>query len=178
MSKKDFLILVGPGGSGKDYARSLIQKNNLLKYGVPVTTRPPRSNEINGQDYHFISNSFFEKLLSEFAWHNKYIDFYYGALKLDFRWGGKFFIIAPTSIGQLSKEIIDRSFILYFDIPEKIREERMSKRQNNIDSVKRRLKSDAEDFRNYKLFSYKITNPNFTYEDLKDIITKNVIINA
>lgn len=178
--KKDRLILVGPGGSGKDYARNLIERRNLLEYAVPFTTRPKRDNEIEGKDYHFISEAAFQDLINidQFIWWNKYIGYYYGAVKHQFLNPGKFFIIAPTSINQLTDQIIETSHILYFKIPENIRRKRMLDRKGNVDSVERRIKADRKDFKDYFLYDQLIENPEFTLKDLEKIINENVKTNA
>ncbi len=60
------LVLSGQSGAGKDSVRDL-----LIAWGVPVhfvvtaTTRKPRPGEVEGIDYHFISESEFERLERE-----------------------------------------------------------------------------------------------------------------
>jgi guanylate kinase len=59
-------ILVGPSGVGKTtlMKRALKDFPDLQKY-VTMTTRPPRPDEIEGQDYHFIDRAQFERLRAE-----------------------------------------------------------------------------------------------------------------
>lgn len=60
LSGAQILLLVGPTGSGKDTLAGELLKTGNYHYLVTHTTRPPRHNhgqlEIDGQDYHFISN--------------------------------------------------------------------------------------------------------------------------
>ena len=47
------IILVGQAASGKDHIRKTFEAQGF-KYAVSYTTRPPRPDEIAGQDYFFI----------------------------------------------------------------------------------------------------------------------------
>ncbi|TAN34026.1 guanylate kinase [Patescibacteria group bacterium] len=78
------VIISSPSGGGKD---SVI--NGLLKIIpnsgrlVTVTSRPPRPGNMEGIDYHFISQKEFKKRLSEkcFFEYNMYSNHYYGTDK-------------------------------------------------------------------------------------------------
>ena len=51
------LILSSPSGVGKTtLTKKIQQKYQSFKISVSHTTRLPRSNEVDGVDYHFISN--------------------------------------------------------------------------------------------------------------------------
>jgi guanylate kinase len=57
------LVLSSPSGAGKTtLARRLLDANPDLQLSVSVTTRPPRSGEIEGKDYHFIDAAEFERM--------------------------------------------------------------------------------------------------------------------
>jgi guanylate kinase len=53
------IIIVGPGGSGKDYLRKKFTSKGF-SYGVSFTSRPPRENETEAVDYYFRDPDFFE----------------------------------------------------------------------------------------------------------------------
>lgn len=55
------IIISGPSGAGKStVVRQLLDRCELpLTLSVSATTRPPRPDEVNGQDYFFISNEEF-----------------------------------------------------------------------------------------------------------------------
>ena len=60
------VILSSPSGVGKTtLTKKIQQKYQSFKISVSHTTRSPRSNEVNGVDYHFISKDKFEKLIKE-----------------------------------------------------------------------------------------------------------------
>jgi guanylate kinase len=62
------VVLSAPSGGGKTtLASELIRRFPNARRSISVTTRPPRSTEIPGQDYYFISNQEFDRLIAENA---------------------------------------------------------------------------------------------------------------
>ena len=60
------LILSSPSGVGKTtLTKKIQQKYQSFKISVSHTTRLPRSNEVDGVDYYFISNNTFKELISK-----------------------------------------------------------------------------------------------------------------
>jgi len=83
------------------------------------------------------------------------------------------FIMTPSGISKLKPEDREESFIVYIDIPEKVRRERLLKR-NDADNVERRLAADDKDFENFIDFDSRITDPDFNIErELKLIKSSN-----
>ena len=55
------VILSSPSGGGKtSIARQLLTRRTDVAYSVSCTTRLPRSGEVDGRDYHFLSTGEFE----------------------------------------------------------------------------------------------------------------------
>ena len=84
-ARKGFpIILSAPSGAGKTtLSREIIKLHPEIHYSISVTSRPPRSVEVDGQDYHFVSVAEFEKMLEnkEFAEWAMVHDNYYGTPK-------------------------------------------------------------------------------------------------
>ena len=60
------VILSSPSGVGKTtLTKKLQQKYSSFKISVSHTTRTPRSNEVDGVDYFFVSNEKFEQLIKQ-----------------------------------------------------------------------------------------------------------------
>lgn len=83
MSKRGMLIVLsGPSGVGKGTVRKALfsQPGNDFQYSVSMTTRQPRSGEVNGKDYFFVSKEEFEQHIREgqMLEYAKYVDNYYG----------------------------------------------------------------------------------------------------
>ena len=78
------VILSSPSGVGKTtLTKKIQQKYQSFKISVSNTTRKPRSNEVDGLDYFFISKEKFLSLVNEgkFYEHAKIFENYYGTLK-------------------------------------------------------------------------------------------------
>ena len=78
------VILSSPSGAGKTtITKKIQQKYPSFKISVSHTTRKPRSNEVNGIDYYFVSSKEFEELINKnkFYEYAKIFENYYGTLK-------------------------------------------------------------------------------------------------
>jgi guanylate kinase len=172
--KSEKLIIVGPSGSGKDFLRrALIRKS--LRYEPKITTRPIRNHEVDGVDYNFVSEEKFLELknndlikveqsfkIGESVW-------YYGITTDNFE-KNQLFIMTPDEISQLTDKDLSECFVVYLDIDIEIRRVRLKKRNDNNDSIERRLMADLEDFKNYDYYDLKITDPDFTANDIYDLM--------
>ena len=59
------IVLSGPGGVGKSTVAALLRKSGDFWVSVSATTRQPRSNELNGVDYYFISAAEFDRKIKD-----------------------------------------------------------------------------------------------------------------
>ena len=65
-SKNIMVILSSPSGAGKTtISKKILQKYKSFKLSVSLTTRPPRSNEVDGIDYNFTTKEKFEQLINK-----------------------------------------------------------------------------------------------------------------
>lgn len=171
------IILVGKAASGKDHARKVLEAHGA-KYAVSYTTRPPREGEVNAKDYFFLDPAEFEHMIN----HDKmyeYVEFngwYYGTTDKQMTECNAF-IMTPLGLSHLTPQDRKESFVVYFNIDELVRRERMEIRQGNADSVERRIIADEEDFSLYTNYDLVITDPNYTDETIvslfRDLIEKN-----
>ena len=156
------IILVGPGASGKDH----LKKRFLLKgfkQSISFTTRPPRPGEMNGIDYHFVSEEEFKKMINanEFREWNIFGDkkWYYGTTNKEFS-ASNIFVMTPSGIGALSPQERKECFVIFIDVSEEVRRKRLQERKDS-DDPERRIKTDVEDFKDFKDYDMRITNPDF-----------------
>ncbi|MBS3731696.1 MAG: guanylate kinase [Desulfobacterales bacterium] len=62
-------ILSAPSGTGKStLCKRILSRFPDMRYSVSYTTRPPRTGETEGADYHFISREEFERRIREGRW--------------------------------------------------------------------------------------------------------------
>lgn len=64
------VVLSSPSGAGKTtISRLLLEADPEIAMSVSVTTRPMRPGEVNGQDYHFVDDAEFQRMIDglEFA---------------------------------------------------------------------------------------------------------------
>lgn len=154
------IVIVGKGGSGKDYLRKNLEMMGY-QYCTSHTTRPPREGEVNGVDYFFISDSEAEGLIQGDSFY-EYVTFngwIYGTSKDEF-YSSQLFIMTPSGLSKLLPQDRSESFVVYLDIEEDIRRTRLMQR-NDADNVDRRLYADRNDFEGFEDYDYRITNPNF-----------------
>ena len=178
------IILSSPSGVGKTtLTKKIQQKNQSFKISVSHTTRAPRSNEIDGVDYYFVSEDKFKELIknNEFYEHAKIFENYYGTLKkavdqtilnndilFDIDWQGT---------KQLSK-FKNLKIIKIFLITENKEElkKRLTKRnQNTKEEIDKRFKAFDEDIKHWKDYDYIIINKNLDncFKQIENIILTN-----
>lgn len=82
MSKKGILIVVsGPSGGGKGtVVRRMREMLPEIGFSVSATTRPPRTGEVDGEDYYFITREKFTAMIGggEMLEHTEYCGNFYG----------------------------------------------------------------------------------------------------
>ncbi len=165
MSKlKEKIFIVGKSASGKDYLRNFLIKNNLLQ-DVMYTTRPLRDKEVNGIDYHFIDEKTFKDMIlkEEFMEWDQFIGWYYGSTKKNFI-ESDLFIKTPRAISKILPKDRQNCFVIWLDPPDEVIESRLSKRNDSNDSLKRRMDTDKEDFKNFSDYDLRITDADYDPE--------------
>jgi guanylate kinase len=85
MKEGKLIIFSAPSGSGKSTILQYLLKQGLnLSFSISATSRPPRGQEQDGVDYHFLSPDEFRAKIAagEFLEYEEvYTDRYYGTLK-------------------------------------------------------------------------------------------------
>lgn len=76
-------VVSAPSGAGKTTLCDALRQTPDFVYSVSCTTRSPRAGEIEGEDYHFLSEADFMGRLQagEFLEHAKVHNHYYGTLR-------------------------------------------------------------------------------------------------
>ena len=163
------VILSSPSGVGKTtLTKKIQQKYQSFKISVSHTTRSPRSNEIDGVDYYFVSEDKFKELIknNEFYEHAKIFENYYGTLKktvdqtilnndilFDIDWQGT---------KQLSKfkNLNLIKIYLITDSKNELKKRLIARNQNSTEEINKRFNSFDEDIKHWKDYDYVIINKN------------------
>ena len=59
-------VISAPSGAGKTtLIQRLMEEHHSLRFSVSTTTRPPRPDEVDGVNYHFVDRSRFQQMVEE-----------------------------------------------------------------------------------------------------------------
>ncbi len=178
------VILSSPSGAGKTTLVNEISKRNNFQISISHTTRKPRSNEIEGKDYYFVSESEFKNLIDE----NKFLEYakvfqnYYGSSKdvvfkklnnaenviFDIDWQGT---------EQIKRQKLNYKIVTIFILPPSRDElyNRLLNRDRNDEKIaKERMIQFNEDVLHWKDYDFVVIN-----DDLENCYKKIIkFINA
>ncbi len=70
MERGSLFVISGPAGAGKGtIVKNLLEKHPDVGVSVSCTTRNPRPGEVNGVNYHFVTDEKFDQLVAEDAFY-------------------------------------------------------------------------------------------------------------
>ena len=188
-SSKDgiMIILSSPSGAGKTTLVKKISKEQNYIISISHTTRKPRTNEVDGKDYIFISNEQFKNLIrkNEFLEYAKVFDNLYGSSKqivinaLD---NGKnvIFDIDWQGASQIKEKKLNYKLITFFILPPSRKElfERLMNRDMNDKSIAlERMKQFDKDVLKWEDYDYAVINDDLEscYTEIVNIIDSNIL---
>ena len=178
------VILSSPSGAGKTtITKKIQQKYRTFKISVSHTTRKPRSNEVDGVDYHFVSHEKFKKFIDEgkFYEYAKIFDNFYGTSKESvdetIKKNDIIFDIDWQGTKQLSKFKNLKLIKIYLIPPNKdeLKKRLIKRNQNSPQEVEKRFKAFDEDIKHWEDYDYVIINKNLEncYKQIENIISIN-----
>jgi guanylate kinase len=162
-------VVAAPSGAGKtSLVRQLLERDPTLRFSISYTTRKPRSSEVHGRDYFFVSEQQFEEMLEQNAFleHAQVFDNWYGtgrehvaglladgySVVLEIDWQGA---------RQVRKAFPSQSV---FILPPSVAELERRLRGRKTDSeqvIQRRLKDALADMTHWHEFDHVIVNDDF-----------------
>ena len=140
------MVLIGKSCSGKDTVVKELKKMGYESI-VTYTTRPMRDNEIDGVNYHFVSQEIFNSMISnnEFAEWKSYKtengNWMYGNRIIDYTNGKKVILLTPDGYEKIQKFANETGISLtaiYLKVSNKTLKKRMKNRDVDIKESKRR----------------------------------------
>ena len=182
--KNIMVILSSPSGVGKTtLTKKIQQKYHSFKISVSHTTRSPRSNEVDGVDYHFVSEEEFKKLIEQnkFYEYAKIFENYYGTLKenvdKDIIENDIIFDIDWQGTKQLSKYKNLKLVKIYLitNSKQELKDRLIKRNQNSSQELNERFKSFDEDIKHWNDYDYIIINNNLDvcFKQIENIILNN-----
>ena len=181
-NKGMMFVLSSPSGVGKTTLTKKLAKNNSdLIISISHTTRSPRTNEINGRDYHFVSKSEFNDLVKKDSFFEYAIIFnnYYGTLKrsvLENLSHGKHVLFDIDWQGtQQLKNIKDLSLTTFFILPPNIKvlkERLLNRHKGQEELIIKRMHKFNEEVSHWNEYNYVVVNDDLDtcYEKILNII--------
>ncbi|MEP0235337.1 guanylate kinase [Roseibium sp.] len=176
------LVLSSPSGAGKStIARMLLEREDNLDLSISVTTRPRRSNEVDGVHYHFRTPEAFEDMKEQgelLEWAEVHGNFYAtprGPVE-DTIEGGKdiLFDIDIQGTFQLYEKMRE-DVVSVFILPPSIDEMKARLRGRGEDPeevIMRRLETAVGEMRHWSKYDYVVVNEDLerAYQNVRSIL--------
>ena len=186
--KKDgiMIVLSSPSGAGKTTLVKLLSKKKNFNNSISHTTRKPRVNEIENQDYYFINNEKFQKLVKneEFLEYAKVFNHLYGTTrtpvieKLE-KGENVVFDIDWQGADQIKNKKLNYKLITFFVLPpsKQVLFERLSSRDMKDKLiVEERMKEFSRDVLHWINYDYVVINDNLCecYSKINNLIDAEI----
>lgn len=174
-------IISAPSGTGKTtLLRKVMEELPDLRFSVSYTTRLPRANEREGEDYHFVSPYVFQKMVErdEFLEWAEVLGNRYGTAraKVDVLKSEGMDIILDIDT-QGAKKVMEKveNTVLIYILPPSLKalQDRLTKRGlDSLEMIKLRLANARKDIEEAHWYHYLVVNDRFedAVEKLKAII--------
>ncbi len=162
------LVLSSPSGAGKTtISRRLLARDGGIAMSVSATTRPPRPGEVDGVDYHFVSNERFRAMIEagEFLEHARVFDNHYGTprgpVEASLRAGNDVLFDIDWQGTQQLKDKAGNDLVSIFVLPPALAEleRRLRARAQDADAVvAKRMARAADEMSHWPEYDYIIVN--------------------
>ncbi|MEQ1719623.1 MAG: guanylate kinase [Nitrosomonas sp.] len=168
----DLFIISAPSGAGKtSLVKSLLQSDLGLNLSISHTTRSPRSSEVDGEDYHFVSRETFQRMLNngEFLESAEVYGNFYGTSE---KWihekisAGQDIVLEIDCQGAKQVQRIFTRSIGIFILPPSLEALAMrlnSRGQDNPEVIQKRLAAAREEVSHIHDFDYIVINNQLEY---------------
>jgi guanylate kinase len=155
-------VITGPSGVGKGTLISeLCRQFPDLRLSVSATTRPPRSGEQDGREYHFLSADEFERRVAagEFLEHAEYAGNRYGTLRSEVEEGPVVLEIEVQGARQVREALPDA--VQVFIAPpstDALRERLLARGTDSPEGIRTRLAQAEEELGAQDEFQHVVVN--------------------
>lgn len=185
MTRRGLLIILSsPSGAGKStLAKRLRAWDTDILFSVSATTRAPRPGEVDGQDYHFVDEVAFKRMVHDrdMLEHAHVFGNFYGSplgpVEKAINGGNDvLFDIDWQGAQQIQKSALASSVLSIFLLPPSITELRRrleSRGQDSADVIAKRMNRSWDEISHWDGYNYVLINDDLdqTEERLKTIVT-------
>ena len=180
------IVLSSPSGAGKTTLVSMLSKMDNFEISISHTTRQPRPNEINNEDYYFVKEDEFKRLINnqEFLEYAKVFSNFYGTTRtpvIDRLDKGKnvLFDIDWQGADQIKNKKLDYKLVTFFILPpsKEVLFERLSKRHMKDKLIaEERMKQFERDVLHWINYDYVVINDNLEncYSKITNLINAEI----
>lgn len=170
------LVLSGPSGAGKGtICKELLRDCPNLHYSVSATTRAPRTGEVHGTSYWFVSQDEFQSMIDNdelLEWAQVYNNFYGTPRRavMEMLESGKNVILEIDTQGALQIKAKFPEGVFVYIVPPSLDElaDRIYKRgTDSLESIKNRLSCAELELHCADQYNYIVVN-----DDLSDAVRK------
>ena len=187
-SDKDGLMIVlsSPSGAGKTTLVKMLSKLDNFEISISHTTRQPRMNEISNEDYFFINENEFKRLINneEFLEYAKVFNNFYGTTRtpvIDKLNKGKniLFDIDWQGADQIKNKKLDYKLLTFFILPPSKDElfQRLSNRDMKDKLIaEERMKQFERDVLHWINYDYVVINDDLIkcFNRITDLINAEI----
>ncbi len=174
-------IISAPSGTGKTtLVRKVMEQLPGLRFSISYTTRPPRANEQEGEDYHFVSPSVFQEMVKrdEFLEWAEVLGNCYGTPRVDLKSleleGVDLILDIDTQGARRVREKLDSAISIYLLPPsmDALQERLVKRGLDSPEMIQFRLSHAQKDIEEAHGYQYILVNEKIeeTLERLKAII--------
>jgi guanylate kinase len=166
----ELFVISAPSGAGKtSLVKALLAARPNLVVSVSHTTRKPRAQEVEGQDYYFVSPTRFHELVDQDAFleHARVFDNLYGTGRAQIQDklnAGKDVLLEIDWQGaqQVRRALPGCKTIFILPPTRTALEQRLRERRtDSADTIARRLADASADMSHYREFDFLVVNDQF-----------------
>jgi guanylate kinase len=158
------LVITGPSGVGKGtLIKGLLERVPGLELAVSATTRKPRAGEVNGVDYHFLSEQDFDRRVAEgeFVEHAEYAGNRYGTLKSELSRPARGIVLEIDVQGARQvREALPEARLIFIEPPsfEDLERRLAARASDRPEQIQRRLAAARDELSAAGEFDHRIVN--------------------
>jgi guanylate kinase len=158
------LVITGPSGVGKGtLIRGLLEQVPGLELAVSATTRKPRDGEVNGLDYHFLSEQDFDRRVAagEFVEHAEYAGNRYGTLRSELSRPARGIVLEIDVQGARQvRESLPEAVLIFIEPPsfEDLERRLVARASDRPEQIERRLAAARDELEAAGEFDHRIVN--------------------